>query len=75
MLSTEKLIEEVLSLPIEERAFIADSLLKSMNPVDSENDRKWTEVSKKRLRELQSGEVEGIPGDEVFKKIWKRFSE
>ncbi|MCP4347344.1 MAG: addiction module protein [Desulfobacterales bacterium] len=74
-MSTEKLIEEVLSLPIEERAFIADSLLKSMNPVDSENDRKWIEVSKKRLRELQSGEVEGVPGDEVFKKIWKRFSE
>ena len=75
MLSTEKLIDEVLSLPIEERAVIADYLLKSMNPADPETDQKWLEVAKTRLNELESGETEGIPGDEVFKKIWERFSE
>lgn len=74
MLSTKELIEEALSLPVEERAAIVDSLLKSMNPTDPETDRKWAEVSKIRLKELQSGEVDAIPGDEVLKKIWKRFS-
>ncbi|RLC17539.1 MAG: hypothetical protein DRI57_09600 [Deltaproteobacteria bacterium] len=34
------------------------------------SDRKWLEIAKTRLRELESGETEGIPGDEVFKKIW-----
>ena len=75
MLPTEKLIDEVLSLPIEERAVVADHLLKSMNPADSETDRKWLEVAKIRLKELESGETEGIPGDEIFKRIWERLSE
>jgi hypothetical protein len=75
MLPTERLIDEVLSLPIEERAVVADHLLKSMNPADPETDRKWLEVAKIRLRELESGETEGIPGDEIFKRIWERFSE
>ena len=73
MLSKQELIEEVLLLPIEERAYIIDSLIQSMNPIDSDIDRKWLEVSKKRLNELKSGEVKGVPGDEVFNKIWKRF--
>ena len=37
-------------------------------------DRKWITVAKKRLEELRSGKVEAIPGEEVFAKIWKRFS-
>jgi len=73
MLSKQELIEEVLLLPIEDRAYIIDSLIQSMNPIDSDIDRKWLEVSKKRLNELKSGEVKGVPGDEVFNKIWKRF--
>ncbi len=73
MLSKQQLIDEVLSLPIEDRAYIIDSLIKSMNPIDTDIDRKWIEVNKKRLNELKSGKVKGIPGDEVFDKIWKRF--
>ena len=73
MLPKQELIEEVLLLPIEDRAYIIDSLIQSMNPIDSNIDRKWLEVSKKRLNELKSGEVKGVPGDEVFNKIWKRF--
>ncbi|WP_320040566.1 addiction module protein [uncultured Desulfobacter sp.] len=73
MLSKQELIEEVLLLPIEDRTYIIDSLIQSMNPIDSDIDRKWLEVSKKRLNELKSGEVKGVPGDEVFSKIWKRF--
>ena len=73
MLSKQELIEEVLSLPIEDKAYIIDSLIRSMNPIDSDIDRKWIEVSKKRLNDLRSGRVKGVPGDEVFNKIWKRF--
>ncbi len=73
MLSKEKLIDEVLSLPIEERAVLTDLLLKSMNPSDPETDRKWLELAKTRLNELEFGEIEGIPGDEIFKKMSIRF--
>jgi len=73
MLSKQELIEEILSLPIEDRAYIIDSLTKSMTPIDTEIDRKWLEVSKKRLNDLRTGKVIGVPGDEVFDNIWKRF--
>lgn len=70
MISTEKLIEEALSLPTEERALIADSLLHSLNKPDTEIDAKWTEVAKRRLHQLRSGEVQPIPGDEVFARAY-----
>jgi putative addiction module component (TIGR02574 family) len=74
MMTTKKLIEEALSLPVEERALIADSLLRSLNAPDTATDDKWLEVAKKRLAELQSGEVKPIPGDEVFAQVQKRLS-
>ena len=69
MLSTKEIIDQAASLPTEERAAVIDSLLKTLNPTNDEIDRKWIEVAKRRLYELRSGEVEPVPGDEVFKKI------
>jgi putative addiction module component (TIGR02574 family) len=68
------LITEAMSLPVEDRAILADTILKSLNPPDSEMDRKWVAVAKRRLAELRSGQVEALPGDEVFARIRKRFS-
>jgi putative addiction module component (TIGR02574 family) len=74
MMTTKKLIEEALSLPVEERALIADSLLRSLNVPDTAIDAKWTEVASRRLQELRSGSVKPIPGDEVFSEVLKRLS-
>lgn len=72
-MKTADLIEEAISLPVEERAVVIDSLLRSLNPSRTENDQKWAAVAKRRLAELRSGRVRAIPGDEVFQRIWKRF--
>jgi hypothetical protein len=72
-MTTKKIIEEALSLPVEERALIADSLLRSLNMPDTGIDAKWTEVAKRRLQELRSGEVKPVPGDVVFDRALKRF--
>lgn len=74
-METKNLIEEVISLPAEERAMIADSILRSLNPISSEIENKWKRIAKKRLEELRTGNIKGIPGNEVFDKIWQRFSE
>ncbi len=71
---TQELIAEAISLPVDERSIIVDSLLKSLNPPESDIDKKWAAVAKQRLTELRSGESKAIPGDEVFNKIWNRFS-
>ena len=73
-METKKLIEEVTSLPVEERAIIADSILKTLNPVETDIEKKWMKVAKERLIELKSGKVKPIPGDEVFNKIWKKYA-
>ena len=73
MLSKEELIDKAMDLPIEERVSVIDALIQSMTPIDTEIDRKWIEVSRCRLEEMRSGKVKGIPGDEVFHGIWKRF--
>lgn len=73
MSGTKKIIDEALSLPAEERAIIADSLLKSLNMPDAEIDKEWTEIARKRLGELLSGEKIAVPGNEVFDRINKRF--
>lgn len=72
-MNTKKLIDEAVSLPVEERALVVDSLLRSLNQPESEIDKKWATVAKRRLAEIRSGLVEAVPGNEVFDKIWKRF--
>ncbi len=72
-MKTEDLLREIESLPVEERARVADSVLKSLNPPEAEIDKKWAEVAKRRLKEVWSGTVKPISGEEVFEEIWKRF--
>jgi putative addiction module component (TIGR02574 family) len=67
------LINEAESLPVEERAMMVDSLLRSLNPPESEIDKKWAIVARRRLEEIRSGTVAAVPGEQVFEKIWKSF--
>jgi putative addiction module component (TIGR02574 family) len=70
-----ELIQEASSLPVEARAKIVDSLLRTLNQPDSDIEAQWAAVAKRRLGELKSGKVKPIPGDEVFQKIRKRFAD
>ncbi len=69
-MNTKELIAEAISLPVEERVRVADSLLKSLNQPQSELDKQWVDVSKQRLAELKSGAVEAIPAKAVFQQIF-----
>lgn len=73
--TTNRLIKEIESLPIDERIRVADSVLKTLNPVDQEIEDQWIEVAENRLLDLKSGKTSPIPGDDVFERIQKRFSE
>jgi putative addiction module component (TIGR02574 family) len=74
MHGTAEIIHAAESLPVEERALVVESLLRSLNSVDPEIDRKWAAVAKRRLEELRSGRVKAVPGEEVFAKIRQRFA-
>ncbi len=70
---TEDLIAEATSLPVEERAIVADLILKSLTPTDAEVDQKWKEVALRRVEEIKSGKVNLVSGEKVFERIQKRF--
>jgi len=72
-MNTKELIEQAIALPVEERALVLDSLLRSLNPPQSEIDIQWAAEAKRRLAELRSGKVEAIPGEAVFESVWERF--
>ncbi|MDP2156376.1 MAG: addiction module protein [Nitrospirota bacterium] len=69
----KEIIQEAASLPIEERAMVVDSLLKTLNPPDVDIEKEWVEIAKKRLAELRSDRMKAVSGDEVFSKIRQRF--
>lgn len=71
-MTTQELIDQATSLPVDERARVADALLKSLNGPESEVDAKWAALTRHRLDELRSGVVSAVPGKVVFEKIWKR---
>lgn len=67
------LMTEAVSLPLEERALLVDSLLQTLNPVDEANTAAWLAVARRRLDDLDSGRVEAIPGEEVFERVRQRL--
>jgi len=72
---SEELIKEVEALPIEERLKIVDSLLRSLNPPDSEIDRQWIAEARRRRDEIRSGKVQPVPGEQVMQRLRDRFPE
>jgi putative addiction module component (TIGR02574 family) len=73
MANTAEIIRDAESLPVEERALVVDSLLRSLNPPDPEIDRKWIATARRRMEDLRSGRIQAVPGDEVLARIRQRF--
>lgn len=72
--SIKDIIREASSLPVEDRAMLIDSLLRTLNMPDPDIDQEWAEEAERRLAELRSGRVKPVPGEEVFSRIKERFA-
>ena len=69
MMDSKTLQEAALSLPPDERAALAEKLLLSLDePTDAEFERTWLAEAARRARELDSGELEAIPAEDVRRK-------
>lgn len=71
-MKTEELLAEISDLPVEERAKIADGILKTLNKPNPEIDARWVEEAERRAKEVESGEVEMISGEEFQKRRKKK---
>lgn len=76
--AVEKIIQEVLALPPEDRARVANALRDSLDPeeeslTEEEWEAAWGEELKRRLQEIDEGRAELIPAEEVFAALRARF--
>lgn len=67
------LLEEAVSLPVEERVHLVDCLLQTLNQPDATHAEAWAAVAQRRLDELRSGKVLAVSGEDVFTRIWQRY--
>lgn len=73
-MSTEQLIEEILQLPREARALLAEKLLESLDfREEFDVSPAWREEIRRRCQELDSGTVKPVPADEVFREATEKF--
>jgi putative addiction module component (TIGR02574 family) len=61
------LADEVLQLSPEDRAFLAERLLDSLDEV--EIDDAWGKEAKRRRDEVRRGKVKPIPAEKVYQRI------
>ena len=70
----DRILEEALSLPADLRMSLIENLLKSLNlPIDAEMDRLWAEEAERRLSQIETGDANMVPGEEVFSKIRAKY--
>ncbi|MCP4147324.1 MAG: addiction module protein [bacterium] len=69
---SEDIINQAMNLPPDTRALLADRLLGSLAPSGRKDiDALWAAEAERRINEIENGEVDLIPGDEVFKELRK----
>ena len=72
---SEKIYNQALDLPIEDRLALIDKLLISSNLQNQEDiDLAWAQEVEARFQSFEDGKAKLISGEEVFEKIRKRFS-
>ena len=72
--AVDKLFDEAVALPVDARVSLIERLLASLNlPTQTEIDRLWAEEAERRVSQMDKGEVEAIPGEQVFSKIREKY--
>jgi len=68
-----KLFRDAFDLPESDRATLAGLLIESLEtPPDADVEEAWAEVAERRWREIESGNVQTIPWEEVRAKLYRR---
>ena len=70
----EKIYNEVLDLPTDERLSLLDKLLHVITvPTATDIEKAWLEESHRRLADIRAGKTRTVPGEAVFQEIKEKF--
>lgn len=72
----EQIAEDLLKLPSSSRAELAERLLGSIEDFTTPDvEQAWKNEVAKRIKEYESGVVQGIPAEDVFKAAREKLNE
>lgn len=71
--ASDEILKKLLTLPDGERARLAEQLLESLEPQSEHNRKLWAEEAESRIEAYERGELEAVPGEEVFERLNSRF--
>jgi len=75
-MTTDELRNAALTLPVKERARLAQELLRSLDgPADADVDLAWSHTVERRARELADGSVEAVEWSAARERIARRLGE
>lgn len=66
---TTEILQEVLSMPPEERAKLVDSILASLEPSDPRILELWAIEAEDRVAAFERNEIEAVSAESVFEEI------
>jgi putative addiction module component (TIGR02574 family) len=72
-MKTDDVIAEALKLPPELKSKLAEQLLDSLQVEQAEIDAAWLDEARRRLQEIEDGQVQTIPAEEVFRSLDARL--
>lgn len=70
----DKIYDEVLDLPTDQRLGLIDKLLESINPSSQSIQEAWVKEAEQRLESYRRGRVQLVAGEDVFRRLQDRIS-
>jgi len=68
----DEILKELLVLSPQEKVFMIDELLKSLDEPDEEIDKLWKQESEARIDAYEKGQLKSMSAEEVFSKYNKK---
>ncbi|WP_366923731.1 addiction module protein [Metallumcola ferriviriculae] len=69
----DELFSIIEDLPVDVKTALVEKILASIYPTQKEIEEEWKKEIEERVYEFQTGKVQLIPGEEVFKEIQEKF--
>jgi putative addiction module component (TIGR02574 family) len=71
---SSKIVDDVLSLPTDQRLALVNRILESLNvATQPEIAALWAEEAERRIEQVEAGQVKPVPGEGVFKETRERL--
>ncbi|REL32970.1 hypothetical protein DYD21_14235 [Rhodohalobacter sp. SW132] len=68
-MNTKQIISIISNLPFDQQVEIVDQILQTLHQPDPDVEQAWMDEVVSRAREIDSGEVEMIPGDQAMQRL------